>query len=55
MSTMDATNSIGEYVKQAADWGMDAIAITDTAGAQGFPEAATSAAKMALKCCMGLK
>ena len=36
MSTMDATNGIKDYVKQASDWGMDAIAITDTAGAQGF-------------------
>ncbi|WP_446002168.1 PolC-type DNA polymerase III [Weissella viridescens] len=55
MSTMDATNSIGEYVKQAADWGMDAIAITDTAGAQGFPEAATSAAKNGIKMLYGVE
>ncbi|WP_057740941.1 PolC-type DNA polymerase III [Limosilactobacillus secaliphilus] len=39
MSTMDATNSISEYVKQAIKWGQPAIAITDHAGVQGFPEA----------------
>ncbi|MBM7617718.1 DNA polymerase-3 subunit alpha (Gram-positive type) [Weissella uvarum] len=55
MSTMDATNSIGDFVKQAAEWGMDAIAITDTAGAQGFPEAASSAAKYGLKMIYGVE
>lgn len=55
MSTMDATNSIGDYVKRAADWGMDAIAITDTAGAQGFPEAASSAAKYGIKMLYGVE
>ncbi len=39
MSTMDATNSISDYVKQAIKWGQPAIAITDHAGVQGFPEA----------------
>ncbi|WP_373702789.1 PolC-type DNA polymerase III [Weissella soli] len=43
MSTMDATNSIGQYIKTAASWGMNGLAITDTAGAQGFPEAASTA------------
>ncbi len=42
MSTMDATNTIGEYVKQAIKWGHSAIAITDHAGLQGFPEAFSS-------------
>ena len=42
MSTMDATNTIGEYVKQAIKWGQPAIAITDHAGLQGFPEAFSS-------------
>lgn len=55
MSTMDATNSIGDYVKQAAKWGMDTIAITDTAGAQGFPEAASSAKKNGLKMIYGIE
>jgi len=46
MSTMDATSSIGEYVNTAANWGMHALAITDTAGAQSFPEASGAAAKI---------
>ncbi|SCC05580.1 PolC-type DNA polymerase III [Weissella bombi] len=55
MSTMDATNGIKDYVKQAHDWGMDAIAITDTAGAQGFPEAASSAADNDMKMIYGVE
>ncbi|MGX7031662.1 PolC-type DNA polymerase III [Vagococcus zengguangii] len=39
MSTMDALPSAKDLVKQAADWGMPAIAITDHAGAQAFPDA----------------
>ena len=39
MSTMDATNDISDYVKQAIKWGQPAIAITDHAGVQGFPDA----------------
>ncbi len=39
MSTMDATNPITDYVNQAKKWGQKAIAITDHAGVQGFPEA----------------
>lgn len=55
MSTMDATNSIGDYVATAKRWGMDAIAVTDTAGAQGFPEAASSAKKNDLKMIYGIE
>ncbi|QEA57316.1 PolC-type DNA polymerase III [Weissella hellenica] len=55
MSTMDATNGIKDYVKQAHNWGMDAIAITDTAGAQGFPEASTSAAANDMKMIYGVE
>lgn len=43
MSTMDATNSITDYVNQAVKWGHPALAITDHAGVQGFPEAAAAA------------
>lgn len=39
MSQMDATNGIGEFVKQAAKWGHKAIALTDHAAAQGYPDA----------------
>lgn len=43
MSTMDATNSIKDYINQAVKWGQPALAITDHAGVQGFPEAAAAA------------
>lgn len=46
MSTMDATNGISDYIKTAADWGMRAIAVTDTAGAQAFPEASSTSKKI---------
>ncbi|MFL1695771.1 PolC-type DNA polymerase III [Weissella kandleri] len=46
MSTMDATNGISDYVQTAAGWGMPALAVTDTAGAQAFPEAAGAAKKI---------
>ena len=39
MSQMDATNSVSDYVKQALKWGMPAIAVTDHADVQAFPEA----------------
>jgi len=39
MSQMDATNSIADFVKQAAKWGHKAIALTDHAAAQGYPDA----------------
>ncbi len=39
MSQMDATNNIADFVKQAAKWGHKAIALTDHAAAQGYPDA----------------
>lgn len=39
MSQMDATNKIGDFVKLAASLGQKAIAVTDHACAQSFPDA----------------
>lgn len=55
MSQMDATNSIGDYVKQAKKWGMPALAITDHADVQGFPAAFNSAAKAGIKMLYGVE
>ncbi|WP_371863474.1 PolC-type DNA polymerase III [Lacticaseibacillus zhaodongensis] len=55
MSQMDATNSITDYVKRAAAWGQDAIAVTDHADLQAYPEAHTAAAKAGIKMLYGVE
>ncbi len=45
MSQMDATNNIADFTKQAKKWGHKAIAITDHAAVQGFPDAFHAAEK----------
>ena len=55
MSTMDATNSISDYVKVASQWGHEAIAITDTTGVQAFPEAYAAGQKYGVKMLYGLE
>lgn len=55
MSQMDATNSITEFAKQAKEWGHTAIAITDHAGVQGFPDAFHAAEKNGLKMIYGVE
>lgn len=55
MSTMDATNSIGDFVAQAAKWGHKAIAITDHGGAQGFPDAHSAGKKNGVKILYGVE
>ena len=55
MSTMDATNSISSYVKQAADWGQKAIAVTDHATVQAFPEAHSAGEKNGVKILYGVE
>ncbi|MCH5461257.1 PolC-type DNA polymerase III [Lactobacillus sp. LC28-10] len=55
MSTMDATNSITDYVKQAKKWGHKAIAITDHSGVQGFPEAFRAASASEIKMIYGVE
>jgi DNA polymerase-3 subunit alpha (Gram-positive type) len=55
MSTMDAVSDIGEYVKLAAKWGHKAVAITDHAAVQSFPEAAKAAKKNGIKMMYGVE
>ncbi|ETY74107.1 PolC-type DNA polymerase III [Lactiplantibacillus fabifermentans] len=55
MSTMDATNGISDFVKQAAKWGHPAVAITDHAGAQAFPEAFAAGEKNNIKILYGVE
>lgn len=55
MSQMDATNAIGDFAKRANDWGQTAIAVTDHAGAQAFPDAHAAAEKYGLKMIYGVE
>ncbi len=55
MSQMDAVTSIGELVGQAKKWGHKAIAITDHANLQAFPEAFGASKKHGIKMLYGLE
>ncbi|MHC5373892.1 PolC-type DNA polymerase III [Enterococcus sp. LJL120] len=55
MSTMDATNSVKDLVAQAGKWGHKAIAITDHAGAQAFPDAHAAGKKAGVKILYGVE
>ncbi|SDJ01165.1 PolC-type DNA polymerase III [Salimicrobium halophilum] len=55
MSQMDAPVSPSRLIKQAADWGHQAIAITDHAAAQAFPEAHAAGEKHGVQILYGLE
>lgn len=55
MSTMDAVTNVGSYVEQAKKWGHKAIAITDHAGAQAYPEAYGAGRKHGVKIIYGVE
>lgn len=55
MSTMDAVTPIDVYVKTAAKWGHKAIAVTDHANVQCFPEAAKAGKKHGIKVMFGVE
>lgn len=55
MSTMDATNSVTDFVQQAGKWGHKAIAITDHGGAQAFPDAHSAGKKAGVKILYGVE
>ncbi|MUK89879.1 PolC-type DNA polymerase III [Ornithinibacillus sp. L9] len=55
MSQMDAVVSPSRLVEQAARWGHKAIAITDHAGVQGFPDAHSAGQKHGIKVMYGVE
>ncbi|PSL51226.1 DNA polymerase III catalytic subunit PolC type [Salsuginibacillus halophilus] len=55
MSQMDGIAGVGDYVKQAAEWGHPAVAVTDHGVAQAFPEAYNAAQKHGIKMLYGLE
>ncbi len=55
MSQMDAVVTAGALVKRAHDWGHEAIAITDHAGVQSYPEAYAAGKKHGVKILFGLE
>ncbi|KXH80016.1 PolC-type DNA polymerase III [Sporosarcina sp. HYO08] len=55
MSQMDAVVSASDLVAQAAKWGHPAIAITDHANVQAFPEAYAAGKKHDIKVVFGLE
>ena len=55
MSSMDAINPIGDYVRRAAYWGHKAIAITDHGNLQNYPAAQAAASEAGIKMIYGVE
>ncbi|MDQ0230496.1 PolC-type DNA polymerase III [Metabacillus malikii] len=55
MSQMDAVTSVSKYVEQASKWGHKAIALTDHAVVQSFPEAYAAGKKNGVKILYGVE
>ncbi|MER2034224.1 exonuclease domain-containing protein, partial [Exiguobacterium indicum] len=55
MSQMDAVMNVTKYVERAAKWGHPAVAITDHAGAQSFPDAYYAGKKNDIKVLYGIE
>lgn len=55
MSQMDAVTSVAKHVEQAKKWGHKAIAITDHAVLQSFPEAYSAGKKTGVKILYGVE
>src|SRR5207253_522936 len=55
MSQMDAVTPVAALVAQAAKWGHKAIAVTDHAVAQSFPEAYSAGKKNGIKTLFGIE
>lgn len=55
MSAMDGVTQVGEYIATAAKWGHQAIAITDHANVQSFPDAYKAQKKHGIKVIYGVE
>jgi len=55
MSTLDAVPSATEVIKRAAEWGHKAVAITDHAVVQAFPEAMEASREYGVKVIYGME
>ncbi|WP_407636197.1 PolC-type DNA polymerase III [Salibacterium aidingense] len=55
MSQMDAVTSASQYIEKAAEWGHEAMAITDHAVVQSFPEAYDASKKYGVKVLYGME
>jgi len=55
MSQMDAVTSVAKLIEQAKKWGHPAVAITDHAVVQSFPEAYSAAKKHGMKVLYGME
>ena len=55
MSQMDAVTSVSHLIEQAKNWGHNAIAVTDHANAQSFPEAYAAGKKHGIKVLYGVE
>lgn len=55
MSQMDAVTSVTKLIEQAKKWGHPAIAVTDHAVVQSFPEAYSAAKKYGMKVLYGVE
>ncbi|SFP08665.1 PolC-type DNA polymerase III [Salibacterium halotolerans] len=55
MSQMDAVSTASQYVEKAAEWGHEAVAITDHAVVQSFPEAYEAGKKHGVKVLYGME
>lgn len=53
MSTMDGISNVSDYIKRAASWGHQAIAVTDHGNVQSFPEAQNASRGAGIKMIYG--